>query len=79
MKIDILKHGFLAIPLILISLAFKDNPITEKLLFENEKSMRSSFCMYNDGKFYEALGAGCIEQEFSWGYWKRYYPFELQD
>ena len=41
-----------------------------RLVFEEEKSMRSSFCMYSDGQFYETRPSGCVEQEFSSGYWE---------
>ncbi len=41
-----------------------------RLIFEEEKSMRSSFCMYSDGKFYEARPSGCVEQDFASGSWK---------
>ena len=41
-----------------------------RLIFEEEKSMRSSFCMYNDEKFYEARPSGCVGQDFASGNWK---------
>lgn len=46
----------------------KDHP--GKLVFESVKYMRSSFCMYSDGKFYDAHSSGCTEQNFAWGYWE---------
>jgi len=41
-----------------------------KLIFEQKKYSRSSFCLYSDGKFYHTHSSGCIGQSFSWGYWK---------
>jgi hypothetical protein len=41
-----------------------------RLIFEEEKSMRSSFCMYSDGKFYEARPSGCVGQDFASGRWE---------
>lgn len=52
------------------NLAFT-NKEDDKLLFEEVKSMRASFCMYADGKFYQARSAGCTGQSFAWGYWKK--------
>lgn len=48
-----------------------NNPLDRiRLIFEEEKSMRSSFCMYSDGKFFETRASGCVGQEFASGYWK---------
>lgn len=52
------------------TLAFTNKGDQDKLLFEEVKSARSSFCMYADGKFYQAQSAGCTGQSFAWGYWK---------
>jgi|GEM_PF-5876831 len=41
-----------------------------RLVFEARKSMRSSFCIYSDGRFFDAQASGCVGQFFSWGYWK---------
>jgi hypothetical protein len=51
--------------------SFYKNNDRIRLVFEEEKGIRSSFCMYNDGKFYEARPSGCVGQEFSWGYWEK--------
>ena len=57
--------------LLLLSLtAFTDFDKKDRLIFETEKGIRSSFCIYTDGKFYETQPSGCIGQEFSWGHWK---------
>lgn len=59
--------------LLLISLSlmgFSVMDIRYRLIFETEKGMRSSFCLYSDGKFYETQASGCTGQEFSWGYWE---------
>ena len=60
---------FFLLPILLITLAF-NRVNNEKLLFENEKSIRSSFCLYSDGRFYDAQASGCIGQSFAWGNWK---------
>ena len=55
----------------LISLtAFTKLNNRERLIFESEKGMRSSFCIYSDGNFYETQASGCRGQEFSWGHWE---------
>jgi hypothetical protein len=51
----------------------KNNGSSVRLVFEDEKSSRYSFCMYSDGKFYETRGSGCVGQDFSWGYWKKFH------
>ena len=43
----------------------------QKLLFFGNRYSRSSFCLYNDGKFYKTEGAGCTGQFFAWGSWTR--------
>jgi hypothetical protein len=42
-----------------------------RLIFEEQKSMRSSFCLYSDGRFYEARPSGCVGQDFASGFWER--------
>lgn len=58
------------LPLIFILPAFKKINNHERLLFEEKRGARSSFCMYSDGKFYDAQASGCTGQLFAWGYWK---------
>jgi hypothetical protein len=50
--------------------AFTEFEKKDRLIFETEKGMRSSFCIYSDGKFYETQPSGCTGQEFLWGYWE---------
>jgi hypothetical protein len=57
--------------IVLVLSAFSKLHLSERLIFETEKSMRSSFCLYSDGKFYDAQAAGCTGQLFGWGYWKK--------
>jgi hypothetical protein len=56
------------VALVLSSFGNPDDGI--RLVFEEQKSMRSSFCLYSDGRFYEARPSGCVEQEFSSGSWE---------
>lgn len=42
-----------------------------RLIFEKEKSMRASFCLYSDGRFYETRASGCVGQEFAFGFWEK--------
>jgi hypothetical protein len=60
----------LFIILAVVCLAFTDRYNSNKLIFEQERFSRSSFCLYNDGRFFEADGGGCVDQLFAWGYWK---------
>ena len=57
--------------LFLFLAALTTNEVEEdvRLIFSEPTGMRSSFCIYNDGKFYETRPSGCIGQDFSWGYW----------
>ncbi|MFM2385982.1 MAG: hypothetical protein RL660_739 [Bacteroidota bacterium] len=43
-----------------------------RLIFEEQPSMRSSFCLFDDGKFYDAQASGCVGQLFSWGHWTEF-------
>jgi hypothetical protein len=38
-----------------------------ELIYHDNRYMRSSFCLYNDGKFYETKASGCTHQLFAWG------------
>ena len=60
------------IPALLLTVAsgFSTDHGSVRLVFEEERSMRSSFCLYSDGKFYDAQASGCVGQSFAWGYWK---------
>lgn len=64
-----MKVIFILLSIICVSASFDRIADSGRLVFEEEKSMRSSFCMYNDGKFYEARPSGCVGQEFAWGYY----------
>ena len=64
------KEVLYLLSLILILPAFEKIHNTQRLVFEEQKGMRSSFCMYSDGKFYDAQASGCTGQVFAWGYWK---------
>jgi hypothetical protein len=55
---------------LLTLMAFTDHDKKDRLIFETELGMRSSFCLYSDGKFYETQSSGCTGQEFSWGTWQ---------
>lgn len=53
----------------LTSFDFQDeNP---KMLIHANRFLRSSFCLFNDGKFYRTNGSGCVGQDFSWGTWTK--------
>lgn len=56
---------------ILLTSTINKNNGNIRLIFEEEKSLRSSFCMYSDGRFYETRAEGCVGQIFRWGYWQR--------
>lgn len=56
--------------LVLVLSAFNHPDGGTRLIFEAEKGMRSSFCLYSDGRFYEARPSGCVGQEFASGYWE---------
>jgi hypothetical protein len=65
-----MKTATLLLILVLFLSSFYKPHDRIRLIFEEEKTMRSSFCMYSDGKFYEARASGCVGQEFASGYWE---------
>lgn len=65
-----MKTSKLLLPLVFVCLSFSKTDDRIRLIFEEQKTMRSSFCLYSDGKFYETRAAGCVEQLFSSGSWE---------
>jgi hypothetical protein len=65
-----MKNAKLKFSLLLVLSSFNKPKDGIRLIFEEQKSMRSSFCMYSDGRFYEARPSGCVGQEFASGYWE---------
>ncbi len=57
--------------LILVLSSFDKANDRIRLIFEEQKGMRSSFCMYSDGKFYESRPSGCVGQDFASGTWEK--------
>jgi hypothetical protein len=65
-----MKKIYLILILFLALSSFYKGNDKIRLIFEEEIGMRSSFCMYSDGKFYETRPSGCVGQDFASGSWK---------
>jgi hypothetical protein len=65
-----MKNAKLIFLLVLVLSSFDKANDRIRLIFEEEKGMRSSFCMYSDGRFYETRPSGCVGQEFASGVWE---------